>query len=143
MKFSILLFSLFLSTRLLAQSEITWTGSFDKANGKALIQAKFAEGWHVYSMHVDEMSGPVSTKIELLENPSVKMESPVVEPQPIESYDANFEATLQYFEKSVTFEQKLSVLEPTELKYLVTYMICNDVMCYPPVDEVVQIGILK
>ncbi len=143
MKFIGTFFLLTLSLISFGQDEITWSGSFDIEKNKALITAELKDGWHVYSMFVDEMSGPVSTKFEFLENPSVEVRSEIVEPEPIVSYDQNFEAELQYFEKTVTFEQELMIKAPTELKYIVTFMICNDVMCYPPVDEVVQISILK
>jgi Disulphide bond corrector protein DsbC len=126
-----------------AQSEITWNGTFDMEKNTALITANLGEGWHLYAMEVDEMKGPVSTKIRLAENPSVETRSEIMEPQPIVSYDNNFESELQYFEKTVTFEQELIIKESTELNYTVTFMICNDVMCYPPVDEVIKISVLK
>ena len=143
MKFIGIFFVLAISTISFGQDEITWSGSFDIEKSKPLITAKLKEGWHVYSMTVDEMSGPVSTKFKLVENPSVEIRSELKEPEPIVSYDQNFEAELQYFEKTVTFEQELMIKASTELKYIVTFMICNDVMCYPPVDEVVQISVLK
>lgn len=125
------------------QSEIAWSGAYNKETGKAQITAVLEEGWHVYSMFVDEMSGPVSTKFELSVNSLVEVISAVTEPTPLVSYDENFAAELQYFEKTVIFEQELIIKHTTELLYTVTYMICNEVMCYPPVDEIVKISILK
>ena len=126
-----------------AQNEISWSGKYDSAQKKVLLTAKLAEGWHVYSMTVDEMSGPVSTKIELKKNKSIVVLSPVNEPEPIVSFDENFGAELQYFENSVTFEQELKIKKSTQLQYTITHMICNEVMCYPPVDEIILISVVK
>ncbi len=143
MRFKVLFLSLCLSHFTFGQSEITWSGSFDVENNKALITAKLDEGWHVYSMIVDEMAGPVSTKFELSDNPSVEVLGEITEPEPIVSFDENFQSELQYFDKKVTFEQELKIKQSTTLEYIVTFMICNDEMCYPPVDEVVLIEVEK
>lgn len=133
----------FLSIWSFGQNEITWSGAYNQEANKALITAVLKDGWHVYSMTVDEMAGPVSTKFELAVNDQVKVVSPIIEPEPLVSYDENFAAELQYFEKTVTFEQELNIKKSTELQYTVTFMICNDVMCYPPEDQIVKISIIK
>lgn len=143
MRFKVLLFAVLLSGVAIGQEEISWSGYFDKELNSAKITAQLEEGWHVYSMTVDEMAGPVSTKFELKENSNFEILGEIKEPRPISSYDENFEAELQYFEKTVTFEQELKINQSTAIIYTVTYMICNAEMCYPPVDEEVTIKVEK
>ena len=47
----------------------------------------------------------------------------------------NFEAMLDFFEGKVLFSQRVVVKDTTTISGFVTFMICNDTMCYPPVDE--------
>lgn len=143
MRFKVLLFAVLLSSVAFGQEEISWSGDFDKESNSAKITAQLEEGWHVYSMTVDEMAGPVSTKFELRENSKFEILGEIKEPRPISSYDENFEAELQYFEKTVTFEQELKINQSTAIIYTVTYMICNAEMCYPPVDEEITIKVEK
>lgn len=141
MRLKVIFLTWFLANFAFGQGEIKWSGAYDKVSSRALITATLADGWHVYSMHVDEMVGPVATKIELVETSGIVEISAVAEPEPIAAFDENFEAEVLYFEKSVTFEQELSIEDVSSLEYVVTFMLCNDVMCLPPVDEIVKISI--
>ncbi len=143
MRMKVIFFTFWLFTSAFGQSEITWSGTFDIQKCTAKLTATLGEGWHVYSMNVNEMAGPVATRINLEENKRVEVKAKVKEPEPLVSYDRNFEAELQYFEKTVTFEQELKIKKSTQLKYTVTYMICNDHTCYPPVDETIVIAVKK
>jgi thiol:disulfide interchange protein DsbD len=71
----------------------------------------------------------------------VKFIGETLEPESIKEYDPNFEGELNFFKDEVTFVQKVEVEQPTELSGTVTYMICNDVMCLPPVDEFFKIEV--
>ena len=143
MRIKVLFFFILAASVVFGQDEISWSGGFDKKNNKAYLTAELKKGWHVYSMLVDEMKGPVSTKFELKKNRYVEILGEIQEPEPKVSFDENFGAELQYLEKTVTFEQELKIKKSTKLEYVVTFMICNDVMCYPPVDDVVLIPIKK
>jgi len=84
---------------------------------------------------VDNEIGPVPTSFSFESDDKVKLIGKVTEPAPIQKYDENFEAMLDFFEGKVIFSQRISVKEPTVIKGVVTYMLCNDTMCLPPVDE--------
>jgi hypothetical protein len=142
MKFILILFA-FLAFSSFAQDKISWTGEFDAKNDKAIFTANLAEGWHLYSQHLDESAGPVATRFELTPNDLIQIGSTMKEPKPILAYDANFEADVLYFEKSVSFEQELTSTAPTQAIYTVTYMVCNLEMCLPPVDAEIKIMIIK
>lgn len=142
MKFIFILFA-FLAFSSFAQDKISWTGEFDAKNNKAILTANLAEGWHLYSQNLDESAGPVATRFELTPNDKIRVSSLIQEPKPILAYDANFEADVLYFEKSVSFEQQLTATAPTQAIYTVTYMVCNLEMCLPPVDVEIKIMITK
>ena len=137
----ILFFSL--SFQVLAQEHISWTAKYDDVTHKAILTANLSKGWHIYSQTTDEAVGPVSTQFELKENKDLIVESPMIEPTPIDAYDTNFEGNVKYFEKQVSFEQKIKSKRTTEATYIVTYMICNEEMCLPPVNEIINLMIIK
>lgn len=97
----------------------------------------------MYSIDVNENIGPVATSFSFDKNKAVKLKGEVEQPSPISEYDENFEGDLTYFEESVTFTQKIKFKESTSLKGTVTYMVCDNTMCMPPVDESFVITIEK
>jgi len=132
-----------LSASVFAQERISWSSKYDKSIQKAILTANLANGWHIYSQSTDEAVGPISTQFELEKNELLIVKSPMLEPTPINAYDPIFEGNVKYFEKQVIFEQKISARETTEAKYTITYMICNEEMCLPPVDEIINLTITK
>lgn len=137
------LFLCFVSFLGFGQSKIQWTYTYNSVQKTIEIQAKIADGWHLYSQHVDNEIGPVPTSFLFEENKQVKLIGKVTEPTPIQKYDENFEAMLDFFEGQVVFSQRLTVKGNTTVKGTVTYMLCNDTMCLPPIDESFTIEITK
>lgn len=131
----LILFSIFLSLNLLGQSKIQWGYSYNEDHNTIEIKAVVAEGWHLYSQHVANDIGPVPTSFAFDANDEVKLIGKVAEPTPIQKYDENFEAMLDFFENEVIFSQRVAVKKDTTINGTVTYMLCNDTMCLPPVDE--------
>lgn len=132
-----------MSASVFAQERISWSSKYDRSTQKAILIANLANGWHIYSQTTDESVGPISTQFELEKNELLIIESPMLEPMPISAYDPNFEGNVKYFEKEVSFEQKISAMETTGAKYTITFMICNKEMCLPPVDEIITLTINK
>jgi thiol:disulfide interchange protein DsbD len=126
-----------------SQTKIQWDYSYNAQLNAIEIQATLADGWHLYSQHVANEIGPVPTSFVFEPNDAVKFIGKVNEPQPIQKYDENFEAMLDFFEGKVLFTQRLSVKQNTIITGTLTYMLCNDVMCLPPVDEKFKITITK
>ncbi len=137
------LFTLMLSSIGFSQTKIQWDYSYNTQLNAIEIQATLADGWHLYSQHVANEIGPVPTSFVFEPNDAVKFIGKVNEPQPIQKYDENFEAMLDFFEGKVLFTQRLSVKQNTIITGTLTYMLCNDVMCLPPVDEKFKITITK
>lgn len=126
-----------------AQRKVEWSFTYDSENEEILMTATIEEGWHMYSIDVNENIGPVATSFSFDKNKAVKLKGEVEQPSPISEYDENFEGDLTYFEESVTFTQKIKFKESTSLKGTVTYMVCDNTMCMPPVDESFVITIEK
>jgi thiol:disulfide interchange protein DsbD len=117
------------------QEKVEWSYSYDSTSESITITAKIEEGWHLYSQHINENLGPVATAIEFEENKNqFKLVGKTVEPTPITEYDPNFEGDLSFFKDSVEFIQKLKVKTSGEIRGTITFMVCNEEMCLPPVD---------
>ena len=117
------------------QEKVEWTYSYDSASETITITAEIEEGWHLYSQHINENLGPVATFIEFQENKNqFKLVGKTIEPTPITEYDPNFEGDLSFFKDSVESIQKLKIKTSGEVRGTITFMVCNEEMCLPPVD---------
>ena len=138
--FCFLIFALS-SLAIQAQENVKWEVSYSKEKNSILFTATIAEGWHLYSQHINNDIGPVPTSFTIEVSEGVKLVDKVVEPTPIREYDENFEANLDFFKATVTFVQKVEKKSNGRISGVITYMICNDVMCLPPVDVPFEISI--
>jgi thiol:disulfide interchange protein DsbD len=127
-----LLFLLFFGPVSFAQSYVSWGFSYEPTQKQVIAHAKIEEGWHLYSTQKVAEMGPIPTAFMFQETESLQVIGTVAEPTPIEAYDPNFEDTLFFFEDEVDFRQH--VKGEGNLKGVVTYMVCNDSMCMPPID---------
>ena len=134
MKRYLLLFLLAFSTMGFAQDKVTWDVSYNAKAGQIEFKATIAGGWHLYSQFIRNDIGPVPTAFVFNDNASVKWEDRISEPNPIHEYDENFEASLDFFKDQVIFKRKITPGSKGVVTGFVTYMVCNDVMCLPPVD---------
>lgn len=126
---------LFFALNTFSQEKVSWTTNYNPKTKSVEITATIAEGWHLYSQYISNEIGPVPTAFKFTENPLVTLKGKVSEPKPIQEYDENFEATLDFFKEKATFLQEIVVKSSTQLEVIITYMVCNDVMCMPPVDQ--------
>lgn len=127
-------FALFLTLAVQAQEKVTWTFGYNNESKEVEFHATIAGGWHLYSQHIKNDIGPVPTTFIYTESMGISVEGAIAEPKPIQEYDENFEATLDFFKDQVLFTQKIQSGSKGTLTGYVTYMVCNDVMCLPPVD---------
>ncbi|GAB5419104.1 MAG: hypothetical protein Crog4KO_06120 [Crocinitomicaceae bacterium] len=129
-----LIFLLLIISSGFAQTEVSWSFSYDAEKNQVVAQADIGDGWHLYSTEKATEMGPIPTEFEFDVVEGVELIGSIQEPEPIVDFDANFGETLYYFEKEVTFVQGLKVSSAEELNGTVTYMVCNEEMCMPPVD---------
>lgn len=126
-----------------SQEKVSWSYHYDENNEELILDAKIADGWHLYSQVINEGIGPVPTSFTFNENSAVKLIGSTVEPESIREYDENFEGELNFFKESASFKQKMKVSSSTSVKGVITYMTCNDTMCLPPKDVEFVITINK
>lgn len=126
----VLLFPIFLG----AQTPAEWTWGGSTSPSELNFKVKIQEGWHLYSQHIQNDIGPVPTSFNIEQLSGIRLVDRVSEPEPIKKYDENFEATLDFFEGEVLFTQKYTGVPSGPITGTITYMLCNDRMCLPPVD---------
>jgi hypothetical protein len=125
-----------------SQEVVQWSASYNADLSQIEIKAAIKEGWHLYSQHIDNNVGPVPTQFSFQSSDNFQLKGAVIEPKAIQKYDANFEATLNFFEQEVVFIQKIDVFRKTTLEGEVTFMVCDETMCLPPVDQPIKIELL-
>lgn len=125
-----LFISFLLQSSLFAQIE--WSFSYNEKSETVELKATLEEGWHLYSQQIKNDLGPIPTSILFKTDDCFKLIGKTVEPESIKAYDPNFEGELNFFEKEVTFRQKIRSAENCVINGAVDYMICNETMCLPP-----------
>lgn len=118
-----------------SQDVVKWEFAYNSQTGNVEMKASIKEGWHLYSQFVSNDVGPVPTTFTFKTSNDIQLKGAVSEPKPIQKYDENFEAMLDFFEGEVVFTQQLSYKKATTLEGSVTFMVCDDTMCLPPVDK--------
>ena len=105
----------------------------ERGEAELVFTASIDAGWHVYSTELGN-DGPISATFN-----AVKMEGAELvgklqaRGKEIKQYDKLFEMDVRYFEKAVTFVQKIRFTKPTyDIDCYVEYGACNDRSCLPP-----------
>ena len=98
------------------------------------VTAQIKEGWHLYSQTLPSEDGPIATEFTFPEGDAYTLIGKVEEPKAKTEYDPNFDMDLNYFEKKVTFIQKVKPTSPDgfELTAEVYFMVCDAEKCLPP-----------
>ncbi len=126
-----------------AQEVVNWNFSFNSKTNQIEMTATIQDGWHLYSQFIENTVGPVPTTFTFKSSNDLQLVGAVVEPKAIQKYDETFEATLDFFETKVVFVQQVKANKDTVLEGTVTFMVCNETMCLPPVDKQFKITIPK
>ncbi|SEA63712.1 protein-disulfide reductase DsbD domain-containing protein [Pedobacter hartonius] len=123
---------------------VHWSYAVKKTSPKEAViflKADMDAGWHIYSQHINE-GGPVKTTIKFLASPDFTLKGTTIEPKPITKMEQVFGMEVSYFEKSVIFQQKISLKTgQTTVKGSIGYMTCNDEKCLPPATEEFSVAI--
>jgi hypothetical protein len=99
------------------------------------LRATIQDGWHIYSLDVKD-GGPIKTSFTFTPSKEYSLDGKPSEPAAITKYEKVFSMDVSYFEKSVTFQQKIKLKSPNAsvVKGKLEYMTCNDKKCLPPDD---------
>jgi len=141
MKRALLLMTVFMiSMGAYAQIEapVKWSYAAKRLNSKEaviLLRATIQDGWHIYSQNVKD-GGPIKTSFTFTPSKEYAVVGKPAEPTPITHYEDAFKMNVSYFEKTVTFQQKIKLKSDkvTAIKGQLEYMTCNNKKCLPPED---------
>ncbi|MCL2042455.1 MAG: thioredoxin family protein [Bacteroidales bacterium] len=100
------------------------------------VTATVDEGWHLYSQAIEEGKGPLPLRFEFAgDSTQYQRTGEVSEPTPKQEWDDIFEMDIFYFEKEVTFTQKITLLtdEPVNIEMSLSGQACSDYVgkCVP------------
>lgn len=128
------------STGAFAQIEhpVTWSYAAKRINkNEAVIflRATIQPGWHIYSQNVKD-GGPIKTSFTFSSSKEYALVGKTSEPTPLTKYEEAFKMDVSYFEKTVTFQQKIKLKSANvnAVKGQLEFMTCNDRKCLPPDD---------
>ena len=123
------------------EDPVKWSNSaYDLGAGQyeLVFTSNVEEGWHTYGQNIP-MGGPLPTWFSFVETEGWSKVDSVMECQNavIFEYDPNFEMKLEYYEGKANWHQKVTLNSDTvsSISGFVSYMVCNDEMCLPPVDK--------
>lgn len=107
------------------------------------ITASIAPGWHMYDMGPYENGPNATTFIFTLPKGVTKVGEISSIEKPIKVDDPMFGMVIGYYEKSVTFIQKVKLSVPkATVEVLVEWMTCDDTNCTPPDDHSMTVELL-
>ena len=103
---------------------------------KVQMQARIAEGWHLYSME-QPAGGPRPTRIVMPPDQVFESGGKVESPAPLTAHDANFDIETEFYEEAVTFSIPVRVSPRTtagsfKLQVEVRFQSCTSELCLPP-----------
>ena len=106
----------------------------DNATAIIFIKATIDNGWHIYSQTVKD-GGPIKTTLTFTPADGYSLLGITAEPKPITHYEKAFSMDVQYFEKTVVFQQKVKLTSNQQtVKGSIQFMACNSKQCLPPDD---------
>ncbi|RZK80406.1 MAG: sugar transporter [Pedobacter sp.] len=125
---------------------VKWSTAVKKISSTeamVLVRATIDEGWHIYSQNVPD-GGPVKTTFTFQPSKTYQLVAKTVEPKPITKFEKTFDMNVSYFEKTVTFQQKVKLTgaKPV-IKGSVEFMVCDDKQCLPPESFDFSVAVTK
>ena len=117
---------------------VTWSyGAKRISSTEAVVflKATIQDGWHIYSLNVKD-GGPIKTSFTFTPSKEYSLIGKTTEPAAITRSEKSFSMDVSFFEKSVTFQQKIKLksANATIVKGTLEFMTCNDKKCLPPDD---------
>ncbi|MBS1531734.1 MAG: sugar transporter [Bacteroidetes bacterium] len=108
------------------------------------LRATIDPGWHIYSQDIKD-GGPVKTSFTFAPSKEYALVGKTAEPTPVTKFEDAFKMNVSYFEKTVTFQQKIKLKSANvkSVKGQLEYMVCNDRKCLPPEDVDFDIALGK
>jgi len=129
------------------EKPVQWTYAAKKVSSTeavVFLRATIQPGWHIYSQNIKD-GGPVKTSFTFSPSKEYALVGKTAEPAPVTKFEDAFKMNVSYFEKTVTFQQKIKLKSPRakSVKGQLEYMVCNDRKCLPPEDVDFDIALGK
>jgi len=85
-------------------------------------------------------AGPIPVEIKTKKSRGFRIKGRFVEKyDAVKTFDANFDSDVFIFEENYLAEQQIKLKKNSLVNLTVTFMICNDERCLPPIDEILSI----
>jgi thiol:disulfide interchange protein len=139
-KFALLIISFFIFHFVQAQSDnpVSWKLSSKKISSceyELQFVGTIQEHWHVYSLTMKGDNGPMPANVYVDKSADYEVIGKPSEGTPIKVHDKVFDMDVAYFEKTVTFKQKIKLKTDKEItvKGKYEYQTCTEEKCiFPP-----------
>lgn len=111
---------------------VKWTTKVEKISDtefNLVMEGKIEDNWHVYSQFTPE-NGPLAAEFKFKDTKgNFELIGKVKESPYKKQYNDVFEVDEYYFEKKVTFTQKVKIINPklTTIKATIDYQVCKEV----------------
>ncbi len=135
-----------LSIVTIAQNPTRWSFSAKKINAKTYeiyMTAELEDGWHTYSQFTPD-GGPAPTEISFTKNPLVTLAGKAKEVGKLEEhFEPLFGVKVKQFSDKIVYVQTITLKAPvkTTVSGKVSFMVCNDRECLPPVSKSFSINL--
>lgn len=126
------------------QNHVSWTFEYDDITQKVIAYGRIDSTWHVYSHHTNKNAGPIPVSMRIIETKGVKTKNKLEEiSHTVKIFDKNFEAYVYYIDIIYVGQIKVKVKPGSIISGTVNYMVCDDIMCLPPIDVPFSLKIKK
>ena len=130
----LLLFTILFATILKAQEPVTWVTEFEKVSNTEYVlnfEATIIQNWHLYALDLPK-DGPLPTEFVFKnEGLAYELVGAIKASESITEFDPIFEMELSYFDKKVSFRQRIRLLksETSQISGEINYQACDDKVC--------------
>jgi len=125
----------FISFNFQSQNHINWTFEYDDITNAIVAYGRIDSTWHTYSINNRRSSGPVTTSLTLDKKKGYKITGKAEEISiPKRVFDANFDTELLIIDIIYIAQVPIKIKKESVVSGKVTYMICDNTKCYPPLD---------
>ncbi|MFN3968386.1 cytochrome c biogenesis protein CcdA [Flavobacterium sp.] len=130
--FFLLSFLAFANVNAQMVNPVKWSSKVEKISDtefNLVMEGKIEDNWHVYSQFTPE-NGPLAAEFKFKDaKGNYELVGKVKESPYKKQYNDVFEVDEYYFEKKVTFTQKVRILNPnlTTIKATIDYQVCKEV----------------
>lgn len=136
-------FLFFYPVFLWSQNHVYWLTEWDAEIKAVTIDATIDRSWHMYSPLTDPNLGPIPVTFTWEKNKNAKpIDEFVFSSKTISHYDPNFEGNVYTWENKMFGYQRFKIKKPTTIKGKVSYMVCDETKCLPPIEVEISV-ILK